>query len=255
MINPMNYPLLVLVLSFLLLWFSASIGSTFLAKRHRIEEGTREDFNLVTGTTLTMLGLIIGFSFSMAINRYDQRKTLEDAEANAIGTEYARADLLAAADGAKLRSLLRAYTDQRVLFYSTRDEREIREINIRTVKLQNELWAAVVGPAAEKPTPITALVVNGMNDVLNAQGHTQAAWWNRIPAGAWILMVFFAICSNMLIGYGARHAKAERSLLLLLPFIVSIAFFSIADIDSPTGGIIRVVPKNLNALVESMRPN
>jgi len=68
-------------------------------------------------------------------------------------------------------------------------------------------------------------------------------------------MVFFAICSNMLIGYGARHAKAERSLLLLLPFIVSIAFFSIADIDSPTGGIIRVVPKNLNALVESMRPN
>ena len=253
MINPMNYPLLVLVLSFLLLWFSASIGSTFLAKRHRIEEGTREDFNLVTGTTLTMLGLIIGFSFSMAINRYDQRKTLEDAEANAIGTEYARADLLA--DGAKLRTLLRAYTDQRVLFYATRDEREIREINIRTVKLQNELWAAVVGPAAEKPTPITALVVNGMNDVLNSQGHTQAAWWNRIPAGAWILMVFFAICSNMLIGYGARHAKAERSLLLLLPFIVSIAFFSIADIDSPTGGIIRVVPKNLNALVESMRPN
>jgi len=89
MINPMNYPLLVLVLSFLLLWFSASIGSTFLAKRHRIEEGTREDFNLVVGTTLTMLGLIIGFSFSMAINRYDQRKTLEDSEANAIGTEYA----------------------------------------------------------------------------------------------------------------------------------------------------------------------
>ena len=73
--------------------------------------------------TLTLLGLIIGFSFSMAISRYDQRKNYEEAEANAIGTEYVRADLLPAADAERMHGLLRNYLDQRVLFYQTRDER------------------------------------------------------------------------------------------------------------------------------------
>ena len=40
--------------------------------------------------SLTLPGLIIGFTFSMAIDRYDQRKNYEEAEANAIGTEYLR---------------------------------------------------------------------------------------------------------------------------------------------------------------------
>ena len=68
--------------------------------------------------TLTLLALIIGFTFSMALNRYDQRKIYEEEEANAIGTEYLRAELLPAADAAKVRTLLLNYLDQRVLFYS-----------------------------------------------------------------------------------------------------------------------------------------
>ena len=67
----------------------------------------REDFGLILAAALTLLRLIIGFSFSMATSRYDQRKNLEEAEANAIGTEYARAGLLPAADAAKVRALLR----------------------------------------------------------------------------------------------------------------------------------------------------
>jgi len=67
----------------------------------------REDFGLILAAALTLLRLIIGFSFSMATSRYDQRKNLEEAEANAIGTEYARAGLLPAADSAKVRALLR----------------------------------------------------------------------------------------------------------------------------------------------------
>ena len=63
----------------------------------------REDFGFILAATLTLLGLIIGFSFSMATSRYDQRKNYEEAEANAIGTEYVRADLLPAADAATVR--------------------------------------------------------------------------------------------------------------------------------------------------------
>jgi len=92
-----------------------------------------------------------------------------------------------------------------------------------------------------------------MNDVLNSQGYTQAAWWNRIPIAAWSLMAAIAICSNALVGFGARDAKAEYRLLLILPIVVSIAFFLIADIDSPRGGLIRVSPQNLLSLSQSLR--
>src|SRR5882672_5398701 len=159
--NAMDHPFLVFVLSFAVMWLAAWLGAAILGKRLTLLEGVREDFGLVLAASLTLLGLIIGFSFSMATSRYDQRKTCEEAEANAIGTEYLRADLLPAADRAKLRALLKAYAGQRMLFYTTRDERQIGEINTRTTRLQAELWSAVLAPAAARPTPVAALVVSG----------------------------------------------------------------------------------------------
>ncbi|MGA2733174.1 MAG: hypothetical protein ABSG35_11365 [Syntrophobacteraceae bacterium] len=251
--NTMHYPLLVFVLSFFVLSLSALIGASFLMRQRKLEKDVREDFGVILAATLTLLGLIIGFSFSMAMSRYDQRKNYEAAEANAIGTEYVRADLLPASDAAKVHALLRNYLDQRVLFYLARDEQQIRQINAGTAQLQTELWSAVLAPAAAQPTPTVALAVWGMNDVLNSQGYTQAAWWNRIPIAAWVLMAAVAIFCNVLVGYGAQNVKAEGILLLILPLVVTIAFFLIADIDSPRGGVIRVNPQNLASLVESLR--
>jgi sugar phosphate permease len=119
--------------------------------------------------------------------------------------------------------------------------------------LQNELWAAVVVPAGAQPNPVMALVVSGMNDVLNSQGYTQAAYWNRIPTAAWMLMVTIAIVCNLLVGYGSRSLKLGSRLLPILPMIVAVAFMLIADIDAPRHGIIRVLPQNLISLAESLR--
>src|SRR5580765_3107019 len=142
-----NYPFLVLFpLSLLMLWLAARIG-TSLRKWRPLADDEREDFGFVQAATLTLLGLIIGFSFSMGISRYDQRKNYEESEANAIGTEYLRANLLPAEDAAKVRALLRNYLEQRVLFYVTRDKQQIQQINTRTSQLQEELGSAVQAPA------------------------------------------------------------------------------------------------------------
>jgi hypothetical protein len=83
MIDLTDYPFLIFALSFFVLWLSERIGS-FILKRHRkMEEEAREDFNMLLSATLTLLGLLIGFSFSMAVGRYDQRKNYEEEEANA----------------------------------------------------------------------------------------------------------------------------------------------------------------------------
>jgi hypothetical protein len=246
------HPALICAVSFIVLWFSARIGWVFQKKLKALDEELRQDFGIIIASTLTLLGLIIGFSFSMATSRYDLRKNYEEAEANAIGTEYVRADLLPAADGARVRELLRNYLDQRILFYLTLDEQELQRTNARTVKLQSELWSAVLVPAGVQPTAIVALAVSGMNDVLNSQGFTQAGYWNRIPVSAWVLMGLIAIACNLLVGYVSRSANAGSKLLPILPILVSIAFMLIADIDTPRHGLIRVRPQNLISLADSL---
>jgi hypothetical protein len=96
-----------------------------------------------------------------------------------------------------------------------------------------------------------ALVVSGMNDVLNSQGYVQAAWWNRIPYPAWALMAAIALCANILVGFGARNFKKNVGLFMIFPFVTSISFFLIADIDSPRGGVIRIEPRNLITLKDN----
>lgn len=247
----MNRPLLIFVLSLLALWFCAKIGDLLRRRLRPIEENDRHDLGVVLGASLTLLSLIIGFSFSMAISRYDQRKNYEEAEANAIGTEYVRSELLPATDAARVRGLLKKYLDQRVLYYTTRDDHQLAEIDTETAQLENELWSAVRSPAAANSTPVVALAVSGMNDVLNSEGYTQAAWWNRIPVEAWMLMMLIALGCTLLTGYSAR--RTWTLLFLVLPLAVSISFFLIADIDSPRGGVIRVLPQNLVRLSQSLQ--
>jgi len=250
-INPLNFPTLVLVLSFLLLWFTAWASGKVSQRRHDLSEEMRPDFNVILAASLTLLMLIIGFSFSMGTSRYDMRKTYEEAEANAIGTEYVRADLLGPAEASQVKRLLRQYTELRIQAYaihaySTRYGDDLTRINRQTAQIQDQLWVAASQPAMAQPTPVRALAVAGMNDVLNSQGYTQAAWWNRIPVGAWCLMFGIAVFCNVLLGYGAH--KVEVRLFMVLPLVVAISFFLIADIDSPRGGVIRVRPQNLESL-------
>jgi hypothetical protein len=254
LMGPLNtHPAALSAIALIVLWLSALLGAMARRRRGALSLESREDLSLVLTASLTLLGLIIGFSFSMAISRYDQRKGLEEAEANAIGTEYLRADLLNSEAAALVRKTLRAYLDQRILFYTTGDQDQRTRITAVTAHLQSELWSSVIPFASSQQTPLAALVVSGMNDVLNSQGYTQAAWWNRIPPSAWALMLLVAISCNFMMGYtAARRLGPRDASLVALPLLVSLSAFLIADIDSPRGGIIHVAPENLVALERSL---
>ena len=88
-----------------------------------------------------------------------------------------------------------------------------------------------------------------MNDVINSQGYTQAAYWNRIPTAAWYLLAAIALCCNVLFGYRMR---TTGKLALVLPLVVSISLLLIADIDAPRHGLIHVSPQNLASLAKSL---
>jgi hypothetical protein len=250
--NIMNYPVILAVLTVILLSASAMVGVVLRKKRKSADELHQEDYGIVLSATLTLLGLLIGFSFSMAINRYDQRKDYEEEEANAIGTEYLRADLLPDAARSAVQAELVQYLDLRIKKYQAHASQDVTELNAKTAQVQAEMWTAVKNSAAAQRDPISLGVVTGMNDVINRQGYTQAARWKRIPLPAWALMIAIAIFSNFLIGYGEK--KPHAFTLLVVPFAIAASFLLIADVDSPQGGLIRIPPQNMMSLADSLRP-
>lgn len=245
-----DFPLVIFIVSLVGLWLSAQIGVLVRKKLRAVEKDEREDWATLEAATLTLLGLIVAFSFSMAISRYDQRKNYEAEEANAIGTEYARAGFLPPKDADRIRRLLKRYLHQRIAFYGTRNDADIQQINAVTDQLETELWATTEAVAAAQPTPVVALAASGMNDVLNNRAYTQAAWWNRIPSAAWDLMISVAVLCNLLLGYGAH--RTGPPLFFVLPLALSISFLLISDLDAPRGGIIRIAPHNLESLVQAL---
>lgn len=249
-----EYPRILWLCSFVVFWLAAQLGIWMRNRGITVDEEIHEDFGIVQAATLTLLGLLVGFTFSMATSRYDQRKQYEEEEANAIGTEFVRLDLLPG-DSTTLHALLKEYLDARIQCYTTRNSGKLAEIGLTTTRIQNELWTNVVTLAKQQPTPVTSLAVSGMNDVLNSQGYTQAAWLNRIPMAAWYLLFSIAVCCNAMVGFGAQRAKREKYLLIILPMVISIAFLLIAELDSPRHGFIRLKPVNLISLSQSISPH
>jgi len=241
-------------MSFLVFALAVWFGNVVLSRYRTKDTETSEDLGIIQTATLSLLALIIGFTFSMAIDRHDQRELLEESEANAIGTEYLRADLLPPKLAADTQDLLKQYLDQRILFYTRHGREQVQEINQKTDAIQQTLWNGILPIARMNQSPTLALVVSGMNDVFNSQGYVQAAWWNRIPNTAWALMMAIAICANVLVGFGARNFKKNIALFMIFPFVIAISFFLIADIDSPRGGVIRIEARNLITLKNVLNP-
>ena len=251
MAGVLDYPFWIFAVSFVVLVVAARTGAYIERRWSPLRDQERREFRTVLAATLTLLGLLIGFSFSMAVSRYDQREDYEKLEANAIATEYLRAGLLPPAAAEKVKRLLKTYLDLRIGFYEASDKDVAARLSDDTLLVRNEMWVAVESVAAMQPTPIVALSASGMTDVRNAQGSAQAASWNRIPAAAWTLMMSIGIACCALVGYGGHGTRAW--ILLILPLVLSIAFFLIADVDTPRQGLIRVLPLNLINLSQSIR--
>lgn len=246
----MNYPILVFVMTFAVLVLAVRTGDVLRRRAGLPKENAQAEAGVLLSATLTLLFFIIGFSFSMAISRYDLRKNCELTEAIAIDTALSGAALMPASDAAKTQSLLRKYLDQRLLFYETRSEGERAAIRAETVSLQSELRSTIRSSIAAVPPPLMGLLVSAGNDIVNSERRSQAAWLNRIPEAAWALMVTIAVGNCWIIGYRSR--RTDWLAFLIVPFAASVCFFLIADLDSAAGGVIRVHAENLNAVLRSL---
>ena len=245
-----DHPAVFFVATFSLLVVSTRIGVLANTRGHKLASADRAEFDLVRNAMFTLLGLMVGFAISMAVSRYDLRKSYEEAEANAIGTEYLRLDLLSPETTAAARALLRTYVGERIAFYRDRDPNRQEKTDAATMETMDALWAAIVPEAKTRQTPTDALVASGMTDVLNSQGYTLAAWRNRLPVEVWMLLLVIAAGCNFLIGFGAERLSPVTH--AILPVTAALAFLLIADVEGPRNGFVRVGPVNLEDIAAAM---
>ncbi|WP_034456757.1 hypothetical protein [Buttiauxella noackiae] len=249
----LGHPFFLFITLLIILPLASALGVYCLQRKGQLDEDTLKDFGVVQAATLTLLALLIGFSFSNAVGLYDQRKNSESEEANAIGTEYLRIDLLSAKNVTTARSELLKYLDLRIAFYQLNEKEQLADLDNKTANSQTQLWQIIKNETQSSTTPVTALIAAGMNDVINTQGYTQAAWIKHFPASAWILLISIAVICNILIGYSSHSRKSNKVYIFILPTIIAISLSLVADISSPRGGLIRIEPQNLLLLKASIQ--
>jgi len=210
-------------------------------------EGGGQDYLL--SAVLGLLALLLGFTFSLGLNRYEARRDLVVQEANAIGTAWLRADLLEEPVRSRLRSNLLAYVDAR-LEWSRSGELEMRD----EARIQKSLWQDVgLAVRVERSEQVSRALMDAVNESFDLASARQAARAAHIPDRVLVLLVLYAFLSVLMLGYvaggtGRQHRIAIGLLLVLLCLAISL----ILDIDRPRAGAIQVSQQPMEILRQSL---
>jgi hypothetical protein len=249
MTSDFSWSVLIFATTGALTWAGAMLGVR-LRRWRRLSEGERSDYTTVMASTLTLLGLVAGFAFSMATNRYEAAVEAEHREAAAIHLAARTASLLPDADvAAHVRALIARYAAERWREYTVGSGSSPGASG----DLGKAVWSEVSAAAAKAPSPTMVVVLNAANGMLGAREATVAAFTDRMPLPAWALMVFLAVAANVILGYAAH--RPDETLFVALPLSLAASFFLIAEMQSPGAGIITVEPRNLAAVAQALEAN
>lgn len=248
--------LVIIIVSALLLLAAESGFRIGLSLHHRKDEARKGQVGGVQGAILGLLGLLLGFTFAMAVGRYDARRSLVLTEANAIGTAYLRASLLPPAQQAPVEELLRKYVDARLGFYDAGENREkLAAAEQATAVIQRELWTHAVAAAKAEPTATVVSFINSLNDTLDCNASRLNALRTHVPGAVWMLVLAISICGCCVSGYAAGSSGARNGFSsFVLPLTIAVAITLIADLDRPRGGMIEISQQPMRDVRESLEP-
>jgi hypothetical protein len=221
-----------------------------------LDNDSRSQLGTIQGAMLGLLGLLLGFTFSMSVSRFDSRKQLVTQEANAIGTCFLRGHLLPKPYPENTDRLFREYVDLRIQSESRyHDEPEPKVTIGRAERLQQELWVQASQAAEQDPRSIaTGLFVQSLNEAFDFKEKRRAALNNHVPETVLVLLIAGAFLTVSLVGYGCggtgrRFTVSQTALSLLMASVI----FVIIDIDRPLRGLIRVNQASMLNLKDNIR--
>jgi hypothetical protein len=200
---------------------------------------------MIVGSLLALMAFLLAITMGMASDRFDSRRGLVLAEANAVGTAYLRAGYLPEPASGETRALLRAYVPLRI---ATNDRARVRRNVTRSVEIQAELWAIAEELARATPESVVlGLYIDSLNEVIDLhEERVITGIYARVPETILLLLLFGSIMTLAMVGYNAgltrrRSPLTAAVLVTVLGAVISLVF----DLDRPQGGFLEVSQRPL----------
>jgi hypothetical protein len=222
-----------------------------------LDDDSKAHINATQASTLGILALLLAFTFSLSLQRFDTRSDAMVDEANAIGTAYLRAQMLPAPLRDETRALLRDYVDVRVEagHVSIINDHQWAALMAKAGSLQNALWDKARRAAEANPSPVpSGMFVQATNDLIDSFGRRDAALHRHVPEVVLFLLLGTFLITSAIVGFsggvvGRRPPLVSFAMVVLIVVLV----FVILDLDRPIRGLIVVSEKNLLDLQASMK--
>jgi hypothetical protein len=211
------------------------------ASRFQILEDTnrKDQLAALRDGLFVLAGLLFGFTLALAASRFAERRSLLIDEANAIGTTYLRAETLAEPNREQAQQLLRQYVDARLDFDGAglASSRAAEAAN-RAKQIQERLWEGVVEITKTDRTAVSAAYMSSLNQLIDLHEKRVSSLENRIPSSIWLLI--FCVSTIAVFSRGLTVARRFWLTVLIAPLTVAIVITLIADVDTPSSGLIRL---------------
>ena len=214
-------------------------------------EAATSHINAIQGSMLGVLALLLGFTFSLSLQRYDSRSEAVVNEANAIGTAYLRAQLLPPSIRSEVQALLRSYLDGRVQegTIPLSQEAERQALLAKASQDQDTLWRYALQAAEEDKSPTTSgLFIQSLNELIDSFGRRNAAL-GHVPEMVMLLLYGTFLMAWGIVGYAAGiagHRVSSAAYIMLV--LVLLVVFIIIDLDRPRRGLIEIDQTSLTDL-------
>lgn len=210
----------------------------------RVGESAKTGIGVIEGAVFALMGLLIAFSFSGALTRFDERRKLVIEEANCIGTAWLRLDLLPPADQPAVRELFRQYLDARLAYYHNIGEDELtRSRHQAVLRLQDEIWAKALADLS-RTSPDTRpamLLVPALNQMFDIASTRVGMTYIHPPVVIFAMLVVLALTSALQAGYAMAGTSSRHVLhMVLFAAIISITVYLILDLEFPRRGFFQV---------------
>jgi len=229
----------------------------YLWGRHHRAKGSDKDttqLSILQSSVLGILALLLGFTFSMAISRYELRVSLVVTESNAIDTTSLRAKMLPDPFRQTAAIALRDYIDTRLDIYDAVDPLKVVDDEAKERDLQNQLWSVAIGAAKQDPHSIPiGLFIATLNDAIDLQANRDAAVRNHVPENALVLLMLVAACALGMVGLGYGWSdRAHLGQIVVISGVIALVILIIIDLDRPRRGFIRVGQRSMITLAETL---
>jgi len=241
--------LLSVIIFFLILLFN---WAGFKFKKWQLEKypgRLPENLGSIEGSMLGAMALLLGFTFSIAISKFETRRQLTVEEANDIGTAILRCDMYPDSVRNPLRADFKEYIETRIAYYEVGDDEEkIKQEIAKAGEISGRIWKRVAHEAQDpKNIALTAQMIPAVNAMIDIVTTRDAGRISRVPRLVLFVLLALVLISSFVLGSDYNGKKRNRILIFSYALAMTLTLDLISELDRPREGLI-----NLDAIEQKM---